>query len=221
MGRRSLRAWGRRLGAFGVMLVGATAVLLSMVWMNGYTQAPPKAPREAGRTVVVAPPPPPPKRTRPKPQPRPKAAPRRARAATPPPALGGGLAGVALSVGPALGAAPTELGGGLLGDPGRDLVMTEDAVDAPPRPTRRVAPAYPPGARRRGQTGHVTLTLTIGADGRVQSAQVVESEPAGVFDDAARSAVERWSFEPGTYQGQPKTVAGVRQTLRFTLETGT
>ena len=67
--------------------------------------------------------------------------------------------------------------------------MTEDAVDAPPRAVRRVAPAYPSGARRRGQTGYVTLTLTIGADGRVQAVRVVESVPAGVFDDVARSTL--------------------------------
>lgn len=48
---------------------------------------------------------------------------------------------------------------------------------------------YPREARRAGQTGTVTLLLTVGADGSVLRADVKDSNPRRVFDRAAVSAI--------------------------------
>ncbi|RTR06000.1 energy transducer TonB [Halomonas nitroreducens] len=62
--------------------------------------------------------------------------------------------------------------------------------------TRRVPPEYPSRARRRGLQGHVVVQFIIAPDGRVEagSITVVEADPRGVFDRAARRAIADWRF---------------------------
>ena len=48
----------------------------------------------------------------------------------------------------------------------------------------------------------------------------VDADPPGFFEDAARAAMARWAFNPGRYQGEPQTVSGVKQTIRFALTRG-
>lgn len=61
-------------------------------------------------------------------------------------------------------------------------------------PLIRWSPEYPPEAAQRGVEGHVTVEFDVTADGGVDNAEVVESEPAGVFDRAALDAVRRWRY---------------------------
>lgn len=212
--------WSNHIGAAAVMVLGSTMVLGLMAWMNGYTQPPEKQARPEATAIELAPKKPEPKRPKPKPRrQRPKPS-NTSRPRTPPPNLGSSLSGVALGGPTALATDFAAAGQSLVGGAGDVAVMTSDAVDDPPRATRRVAPQYPPAARKRGVTGFVTFELTIGADGRVQHARIKASEPAGVFDDAARQVIERWAFSPGTYQGRPQTVTGVEQTIRFQLSRG-
>jgi protein TonB len=96
------------------------------------------------------------------------------------------------------------------------MVMTEESVDVAPRPRERHAPAYPPRARAKGITGVVTLSLLIGADGRVERVKVLNAEPSGVFEQTAISAVEQWYFEPAFYKGE-RVKVWARQVLRFNL----
>ena len=105
---------------------------------------------------------------------------------------------------------------GLAGNVG-DVVMTEDAVDSPPRASHRVPASYPARARSRAINGYVTLTMVVNADGSVRDVEVLESSPAGMFDQAAKEAVSRWRFEPAMYEGQP-VATRARQTVRFELE---
>lgn len=210
----------RHLGALAVMIAGSLLVLGLMAWMNRYTQPPEKQARPEATAIELAPKP---KQKRPKPKPRrqkPKPT-RTARPRTPPPNLGSSLSAVSLGPPTALGGDFAGAGDALLGEAGgRELVMTSDTVDEAPKPTRRVAPSYPPAARKRGVTGWVKFELTIGADGRLVTARVVGAEPAGVFEEAARAAIERWAFSPGLYRGAPQTVSGVEQTIRFALTRG-
>jgi protein TonB len=208
------------LGALAVMFGGVALVLGLMAWMNRYTQPPAKQAAPEATAIALAPPPKPKAERRPPPKPRPRPQ-SSARPRTPPPELGSSLSAVSLGPAVALGGDLTGAGDALLGAAGgRDLVMTSDTVDEPPRPTRQVAPAYPPAARKRGVTGYVKFDLTIGADGRIEHARVVAAEPPGVFEEAAQAAIERWDFRPGTYQGRPQTVSGVEQTIRFALTRG-
>lgn len=86
----------------------------------------------------------------------------------------------------------------------------------PARPLRQVQPGYPPDAARRRQEGWVELSFTIAADGRVTDVQVVRAQPARVFDRAAISAMQQWTFEPALRDGQPVSSRGARR-MEFRL----
>jgi len=87
----------------------------------------------------------------------------------------------------------------------------------PARAVSRPPPRYPPAARRDGITGVVTIAIQVDGQGAILAVRVVDSDPAGVFDDAAIESVRSWRFAPATRDGVPVTT-WVRQTIRFTLE---
>jgi protein TonB len=58
------------------------------------------------------------------------------------------------------------------------------------------APRYPAEAARRQQSGEVQVEITVGTDGSVTSARVVDANPPRIFDREALAAVKRWKFEP-------------------------
>lgn len=64
------------------------------------------------------------------------------------------------------------------------------------RPIRVTAPEYPRAAQRRRTAGRVEVEFTVGTDGTVTSSRVVSASPPRVFDRAALSAVDSWTFEP-------------------------
>jgi len=82
------------------------------------------------------------------------------------------------------------------------------AAPQPPAPVdvvpakiiKRVMPVAPSGVSRK-TTGYVVLSYNIQTNGKVSDIQVVESQPAGVFDDSARDAVRRWTYEPRKENG--------------------
>lgn len=104
---------------------------------------------------------------------------------------------------------------GLLGDPG-DVVMTEDTVDEIPRASYRPPLKYPDYARKRGLGGYVLLNLLVDKTGAVQDVRLLNSEPAGVFDQVAMESVREWNFDPATYKGSPVKV-WVKQRIAFNL----
>jgi TonB family protein len=67
------------------------------------------------------------------------------------------------------------------------------------QPLIEVRPAYPSTAAARGAEGYVEVEFTVSADGSVENARIAAAEPAGVFDQAALAAVNRWRYpaEPG------------------------
>lgn len=170
-------------------------------------------------TTALPPPPPPPPPIRP-PEPVRRDAPRPQMETAPP-----RLTPLALSL--SLGTAM----GGLQGDFFADfalagLAAAPDAgayifeineLDEPPRAVAQLPPLYPAQARLRRIEGYVTLVYVVGADGRVGTLDITESEPAGLFDEAARQAVRRWRFEPGRRAGEAVPVR-VQQRLSFQLE---
>jgi protein TonB len=101
--------------------------------------------------------------------------------------------------------------------PAKDLVLTEEMVDGPPRVMGKADPVYPLAAQERGIEGSVKLKVLIGRDGRVEEVIVVHSEPKGVFEKAARAAVARWRFRPATFKGEPVRVWAL-QTITFSLQ---
>lgn len=83
----------------------------------------------------------------------------------------------------------------------------EVQVVSPPHPN------YPPAAARNRQDGWVEVEFTVSADGSVQNAKVVGSNPARVFDREAVRAIELAKFQPKLDRGQ-----AVSSTLRRRIE---
>jgi len=132
------------------------------------------------------------------------------------------LAGLAPSAAPgSLALGPI---GGLPSVSGLPQIEVEAAADAPEeapttpaRATSRPAPQYPSLAQRRGLEGYVTLRLRIDARGRVVDAVVVDAEPEGIFDAAAKRAARRYRFTPAR-SGTRAVASTLQQTIRFELE---
>jgi TonB family protein len=83
--------------------------------------------------------------------------------------------------------------------------------------TRYSAPKYPRTAERRNLSGWVDVIFTVAMDGSVKDIEVKNSQPDGVFDDAALRAVNKWEFEPVIEDGVTvEKRAGVR--MLFALE---
>ena len=70
----------------------------------------------------------------------------------------------------------------------------------PAKIVKRVTPVAP-GNIPAKTTGYVVVRFNIGVNGRVSDLEVVESEPKGVFDDAAQNAVRKWVYEPRKENG--------------------
>lgn len=76
-------------------------------------------------------------------------------------------------------------------------------VDVQPRAVGRIEPLYPDAARRRNEEGSLRLMVKIDDLGRVLSAEVVEANPPGVFDEAALDAFRKARFQPAMKDGRP------------------
>lgn len=79
---------------------------------------------------------------------------------------------------------------------------------------------YPPEARAQGIEGFVMVRYDVNEEGRVVNASVVDSEPAGLFDEAALKAVASWQYSPRQVNGQPQVVRGVTSRVTFQLGDG-
>jgi protein TonB len=84
----------------------------------------------------------------------------------------------------------------------------------------RREPDYPASAIRRRIEGEVVVEVAIDPTGSVSGATVLQSSPAGVFDDAVLRAVRRWRYRVSGASDE----AGCDRTqvrLRFELPPGT
>ena len=77
------------------------------------------------------------------------------------------------------------------------------------------APVYPADLRVKGVGGKVTVQYDVTPQGQVVNAQVVASEPPGLFDAAALEAVGSWRFRPQVRNGQIESVVGLISSLEF------
>ena len=84
-------------------------------------------------------------------------------------------------------------------------------------PVEMSAARYPRRAEEMGVVGWVDVIFTVSPDGTTTDIEVLEGQPAEVFDRAAVRAVERWRFEPVEFRGQIISQrAGAR--LKFELQ---
>ena len=98
-----------------------------------------------------------------------------------------------------------------------EAVMTGETVDTAARPLgSNRAPTPPSAAAKKRVSGFVVVQLMIDEQGAVRETKILQSEPAGFFDEAVLEVVPSWRFTPATYQGRPVTLR-VEQTIRFDL----
>ena len=81
----------------------------------------------------------------------------------------------------------------------------------------RTKVAYPIKALQRGEHGTVVLRVLVGADGLPQTIEIEKSSGSHDLDNAARDAVKRWTFQPGTHNGV-KQAAWARVPISFDLQ---
>lgn len=91
-----------------------------------------------------------------------------------------------------------------------ELISTEDFI-----PLTTTAPHYPASANEQGIGGWVIVRFTVTGIGAVDDAEVVDSEPAGVFDAAALEAIREFNYEPRVSEGLAVNVSGVYHMFKF------
>ncbi|MCD9086927.1 energy transducer TonB [Stenotrophomonas sp. SY1] len=72
-----------------------------------------------------------------------------------------------------------------------------------PLPGQSPAPAYPPAALRRGESGTVVVQVDVGIDGSPLDARLIQRSGSRDLDRAALDAVRGWRFQPAQSNGQP------------------
>lgn len=195
------------------MLIGSVAVIGTLLMINSLAEGPNEQVVQAQTSFAVEkkvePPPP---RVRERTPPRQQ---RTRQTAPPMVSLDTSLSGIDFGI-PGLAAGDLgDMQEQLLGDT-ENVVMTDDSVDSPPRPTFQAPVSYPRSARAQGVQGYVVLSLLISAAGEIEKVQVLESEPAGIFEESAKEGVRSWRFEPAQYQGRNVKV-WAKQRIRFDL----
>jgi protein TonB len=77
-------------------------------------------------------------------------------------------------------------------------------------------PEYPSSSRRNEEEGTVQLRFLIGTDGRVLESQLEKSSGFTRLDEAARIALSRCQFKPGTLNGKAEqSWASMKYTWRL------
>jgi protein TonB len=101
------------------------------------------------------------------------------------------------------------------------------APPPPPAPAVRVPPVinaaqncqkpeYPSASRRAEEEGTVYLKFLVGVDGRALQSEVEKSSGFPRLDEAARQALSRCQFKPGTLDGKPvESWTGLKYTWRL------
>jgi len=94
------------------------------------------------------------------------------------------------------------------------------ATDGDYLPLVAIAPQYPTRAAQRGIQGWCLVSFTVDGLGNVveETINVVDAEPANIFDRSSERAAARFKFQPRVVDGKGVEVAGVQYLFRYELE---
>jgi protein TonB len=94
------------------------------------------------------------------------------------------------------------------------------ATDGDFLPLVAIAPQYPTRAAQRGIQGWCLVSFTVNGLGNVdeESIEVVDAEPANIFDRSSIRAATRFKFQPRVVDGAGVAVPGVQYLFRYQLE---
>lgn len=102
-------------------------------------------------------------------------------------------------------------------DSGLDGGLALDSGDGEYLPIVKVAPIYPRRALSRGIEGYVIVEFTVTKLGTVRDPIVVEAQPQGIFDQAAKDAAKKFKYKPRVIDGVAAEVAGVQNKITFKM----
>jgi len=199
------------------MLAGGALVFSTVLYMN-QQEKPPKEERSEATVQFEVQKKPPKKKKQERKERRQKPRTQAKSNAPKTPNLSSAISGAAIEFegvgGLSLGAVSSEL----IGDFDKKAAMTEGALDDPPKIQARGGNLdYPKDAQKRGLEGYVLLNLFVRDDGSVGGVKVLDAQPAGVFEQSAKTFVREWAFSPGTYEGAA-VGAWVKQKIVFQLQ---
>ena len=210
MSQNKYSSKGRGFLAFLVMLFGALLMMILVVSFNKSVKEKEEVVKKEVRQIKAAKTQK--KATKPKPKPKPK--PKRSQPKAPLPNMNSLLGGVSMNI-------PEFTTDNIAGDSSQflkditeDAIMNENTVDVKPKVQSRPPLEYPAEAAKNGIKGYVIINILIAKDGSVEIAKVLESQPAGVFDNAALNAVRSWRFSPAMYKAKPVKI-WAKQKIRF------
>lgn len=94
------------------------------------------------------------------------------------------------------------------------------ATDGDYLPLVAIAPQYPQRAASRGIEGWCLVSFTVDGNGNVieDTIEVVDAEPASIFDRSSRRAATRFKFQPRVKDGVGVEVPGVQYLFTYQLE---
>jgi protein TonB len=107
------------------------------------------------------------------------------------------------------GGVPGGQGGGDASGAGSDT----DAI-----PLVRVNPLYPARAQARGIGGWVLVEFTVTKEGGITDIRVVDADPKGYFEQAAKTAVKKYRYKPRVENGVAVDRPGVQLVISFAIE---
>jgi len=81
--------------------------------------------------------------------------------------------------------------------------FVSEVTTEPPAARNQIRPAYPVGARRRGEEGTVVYEVAINDKGFVTGTDLIRSSGHSELDNAARRALLAARFTPATRGGEP------------------
>ena len=106
-------------------------------------------------------------------------------------------------------------------DTGLDIGSASiSATDGDYLPLVAIAPQYPTRAAQRGIQGWCLVSFTVDGlgNGVEESIEVVDAEPASIFDRSSIRASTRFKFQPRVIDGEGVDVPGVQYLFRYQLE---
>src|SRR3569623_1546097 len=95
--------------------------------------------------------------------------------------------------------------GALLFAPLAALLSAQNSGDTQPSLIYRSEPEYSAEATRARVQATVTLSVTVGEDGKAHDVKVQQGAGFGL-DEKAIDAMDKWRFHPGTHSGHPASV---------------
>jgi protein TonB len=84
-------------------------------------------------------------------------------------------------------------------------------------PLAKPSPVYPLKASRRGIQGWVKIKFIVNTSGFVKDLEIIQANPARVFDKSVIECVAQWKFKPGIVEGIPVSTL-VTTFIKFQLE---